>query len=246
MPEYSIRYVSPEEDFVLESGLDGDCFIEADSLTGFTSQFEEEGVSVVGAPGVVMDFRDRKVLPMEGSFTLVVRDVSAWPRIRRAFSSHRAGQLEVVGSQRFVLPVRLAASLPSPESRPVVGSRVEVLLRSDGGVWVAPVVSPDSDVIVTNWGDVPVWGRVMWDGPGGRVTLPSGVSFTLPAVKGEHTLYLDRKRAGEVHGPDGYDRELTRRVDAVSEMVPVGEQRRFKVPVGARLAWDVGVFDPWR
>lgn len=246
MPEYSIRYVSPEEDFVLESGFEGPCFIEAESLEGFTSQFEEEGVSVVGAPGVVMDFRDRKVLPMEGSFTLVVRDVSVWPRIRGAFSSHRFGSLEVVGDQRFVLPVRLGASLPSPSVRPVVGSRVEVVLRSDGGVWVAPVVSPDSDVIVTNWGDVPVWGRIMWDGPGGRVVMPSGVGFDLPAVEGQHTVFLDRKRAGEVHGPGGYDRELTRRVDAVSEMVPVGESRTFKTPVGASLAWDVGVFDPWR
>lgn len=244
---YRIEYVSPDGGLRLESGVgDGPAFIEGESLEGFVGEFEDTGVSVVGAPGEVVDFRDRRVLPLTGSFTLVVKDTDRWGEVRSAFSSRMWGQLVIEGEQRFVLPVRLSASLPSPASKPVVGSRVQVSLRADGGVWLCPLFSRDSDVIVTNWGDVPVWPRVVWDGKGGRVTLPSGVGFDLPAVKGEHVLHLDRVKAGEVFGPDGFDAGLTRRVDAVSEMVPIGEERTFKVPAGARLLWDVGVFDPWR
>lgn len=242
--DFRISYVSPREDFRLDSGRESGVFIEVDTLEGFVGVFEDTGVEPVGVPGVVVDFRDRVVSPVEGSFTLVVSSVEDWWRVYRAFSTRDYGTLHV---GEFRLPVRLAESLPFPSAVPVGGARVVVRLRGDGGVWFAPLSSNTNFVNVTNWGDVPVWPTLVWDGAGGAVTLPSKATFTLPPVSGEHTLYLDRVRAGEVYDPNGvYDRELTATVDAVSEGVPIGEQREYAIPTGARLAWNVGVFNPWQ
>lgn len=234
----------------LFDGSGGGPFVEVDSLSGFVGEFEDTVVSSPGVPGGRVDFRDRVVAPLTGSFTLVVPSREAWGVVREAFSTRRYGTLRLVSGRRVCeLPVRLKVSLPSPGVRPGVGGRVQVDLVSDGvggGVWLSRAVSRDSSVTVTNWGDVPVWPEVVWSGAGGRVVLPSGVGFTLPAVVGEHRLPLARVNAGRVFGPDGeVDRALSREVGAVSEMVPVGESREYQVPDGAVLVWSVGVFDPW-
>lgn len=234
----------------LFDGSGGGPFVEVDSLSGLVGEFEDTVVSSPGVPGGRVDFRDRVVAPMTGSFTLVVPSREAWGVVREAFSTHKYGTLRLTSGGRVSeLSVRLRVSLPSPGVRPGVGERVQVDLVSDGvggGVWLSRAVSRDSIVTVTNWGDVPLWPEVVWSGAGGRVVLPSGVGFTLPAVVGEHRLPLARVNAGRVFGPDGeVDRALSREVGAVSEMVPVGESREYQTPEGAVLVWSVGVFDPW-
>ncbi|OFT64092.1 MULTISPECIES: hypothetical protein [Corynebacterium] len=244
--EYSMRYIAPGGQVynLLRGGRSG-AFIDMGTLTGFVGEFEDAPVKTVGVAGVMVDFRDRVVNQMTGSFTLVVFSREEWVQARRDFSTRQYGTLILEGESRYVLRVRSSVSLPAPGSVPRSGTRIELSLVSDDGVWVSEVSEPDSVVTVTNWGDVPVWPRIVWDGAGGSVILPSGAELHLPAVDKQHTLHLERRESGRVYTRDGVAKEVTRKVDAVGECVPVGESRTFTIPEGARLDWEIGVFDPW-
>lgn len=239
---YSLRYVSPtgvEYEFL--DGSDGEPFVEVDTLSGFVGVFEDTPVQSVGVPGAVVNFQDRVVQQMPGSFTLVVFSRGQWEQARRDFSAREYGTLILDNDGLFELPVRLAESLPSPGHVPEVGSRIEVSMVADAGVWES-VVSGFGTVEVTNWGEVPVWPTVVWSGAGGDVVLPSGVGFRLPQVSAEHRLSLDRRASGKaVNSLTG----AKVNTDAVGEMVPVGQSRSYTVPSGVKLEWRVGVFDPW-
>lgn len=244
--DYEIAYLSPTEEMKIGSGRDSDAFIEADTLTGLVGQVEDTGVTTIGASGHAVDFRDRKILPTEGGFTLVVKSADAWARARRAFSTTRAGTLVVTATHRCALPVRLAQPLPPPGVVPRTGARIEVNLISDEGAWRIPSASDSPTVTITNTGDAPIWPRITWQGAGGTVTLPSTATFTLPPTTTPHTLHTDRRRAGQVMDATGVAApEVARQVDVVSEMVPVGAVRTWQIPNGARLEWDVEVLDPW-
>ena len=244
--DYEISYLSPTEELVIGSGRDSDVFIEADTLTGLVGQVEDTGVTTIGASGQAVAFGDRKILPTEGGFTLVVKSADAWARARRAFSTTRPGTLVVTATQRCTLPVRLTQPLPPPGVVPHTGARIEVQLISDEGTWRIPNVSTTPTTIITNTGDAPIWPRITWQGQGGAVTIPSSAAFTLPAVDTPHTIHTDRRRAGQVVDATGVPApEVARQVDVVSEMVPVGQSRTWGIPDGARLEWDVEVLDPW-
>lgn len=244
---YTIDYIGPGDKLRIASDPASDVFIEAGTLEGFRGQFEDSGQQAIGVPGQVIDIRDRVTQPMEGSFTLVVWDPEIWPKVRAAFSSRDVGELVLKGPVReLYLPVRLAESLPSPDTHPERGSRIEVRLISDGGVWLEPVVDPGPRVVITNAGEVPVWTKIDWDGAGGQVVMPSGAQFTLPRVNGVHSLMLDRRHAGEVYLPDGsYSNTLSRQIGAVAEMVPVGAEAEMLIPPDAQVAYSLGVYDPW-
>lgn len=239
---YSLRYVSPTgREYEFLNGSDGEPFVEMDTLTGFVGVFEDTPVQSVGVPGAVVDFRDRVVQQMEGAFTLVVFDRGQWEQVRRDFSTREYGTLILEGDRRFELPVRLSESLPTPGHVPAVGSRLEVSMIADTGVWLSRASATNS-VNVTNWGDVPVWPEIVWEGSNQSVVLPSGVRFSLPRVSGEYRLPLDRRASGKATS------EATGEVvktDAVGEMVPVGATREYTVTSNARVEWSVGVLDPW-
>ena len=150
-----------------------------------------------------------------------------------------------IGGARYRLAVRLPAAFKFPAAIPKRGDRVRVDVIADSpGVWTVPL-SGEGNVTVTNYGDVPIWPEIVWEGAGGEVTLPSGARFILPVVSEEHRLPLARNNSGRIFRGDEYDRELTRRVGAVGESVPRAEERDFIVPPGARLVWEIGVFDPF-
>lgn len=239
---YSLRYVSQTgREYEFLNGSDGEPFVEMDTLTGFVGVFEDTPVQSVGVPGAVVDFRDRVVQQMEGAFTLVVFDRGQWEQVRRDFSTREYGTLILEGDRRFELPVRLSESLPTPGHVPAVGSRLEVSMIADTGVWLSRASATNS-VNVTNWGDVPVWPEIVWEGSNQSVVLPSGVRFSLPRVSGEYRLPLDRRASGKATS------EATGEVvktDAVGEMVPVGATREYTVTSNARVEWSVGVLDPW-
>lgn len=246
-PNYEIEYIGFGETLTIASDPESDVFIEAGTLSGFVGQFEDTGVQVIGVPGQVVSIRDRVTQPMEGSFTLVVWNPERWPSVRAAFSSRVEGRLVLRhgGSERF-LPVRLAETLPSPDSHPERGARIEVRLVADGGVWLETKVDKGPRVSIVNAGDVPIWPRLEWSGNGGSVTLLSGAKITLPKVTGTHKLMLDRRNAGEVYLPNGtYSSTLSRQIGAVAEMVPVGGKGEIVVPAGAVVAYSQGVYDPW-
>lgn len=239
---YSLKYVSPtgmEYEFL--RGSDGGPFVEFDTLTGFVGVFEDTPVQSVGVPGAVVDFRDRVVQQMEGAFTLVVFDRGQWEQVRRDFSTREYGTLVLDNDGRFELPVRLAESLPAPGHVPAAGSRIEVSMVADTGVWLSRASATNS-VSVTNWGDVPVWPEIVWKGSNQSVVLPSGVGFPLPYVSGEYRLPLDRRASGKATSESTGEVVKT---DAVGEMVPVGATRQYTVTSGARVEWSVGVLDPW-
>ena len=239
---YSLKYVSPtgvEYEFL--DGSDGGPFVEIDTLAGFVGIFEDTPVQSVGVPGAMVDFMDRVVQQMPGSFTLVVFSRGQWEQARRDFSTREYGTLILDSGRRFELPVRLSEALPVPGHVPAVGSRLEVSMVADGGVWLSRA-SGKGAVTVTNHGDVPVWPEIVWEGSKQSVVLPSGAGFPLPKVSGAYRLPLDRRASGKATS------EATGKVvktDAVGELVPVGATRRYTVTSGARVEWAVGVFDPW-
>lgn len=244
--EYTISYLSPTGDSIISTGRGADVFIEQNTLEGFVGQVEDTGITTIGMPGQVVDFRDRKILPTEGKFTLVATSAIAWANARRAFSTTDHGTLIIEGTRRCVLPVRLANSLPSPARVPTTGSRIEVNLIRDEGAWLITESADGPTVTITNTGAAPIGPRITWTGAGGAVMLPSGATFALPAVTSPRTMYLDRRRAGQVYAAgEVLDREATHEAAAVGEMVPVGQTRVFRVPAGARIQWDQEVLDPW-
>lgn len=243
MPGWGMRYVSPDgNSYELLNGGAGTPFIEYDTLSGLVGVFEDTPIESVGVPGARVDFRDRVVKQLEGSFTLVVFDAEQWEQARRDFSPRRHGTLVLESEERFELPVRCSTVLPPPGVVPEAGQRLEVALISDAGVWECSLSSTLNSVTVTNWGDVPVWPEIVWNGAGGPVTLPSGAKFTLPAVTSEHRLPLARNASGKaVNTSTG----ATLATDAVGESIPVDETRTFITPTSARLNWKIGVLDPW-
>lgn len=239
---YSLKYVSPGgHEYEFLDGSDGEPFVEMDTLTGFVGVFEDTPVQSVGVPGAVVDFRDRVVQQMAGAFTLVVFSREQWEQVRRDFSTREYGTLVLDNDGLFELPVRLSESLPTPGHVPAVGSRLEVSMIADTGVWLSRASSTNS-VSVTNWGDVPVWPEIVWKGSNQSVVLPSGVGFPLPRVSGEYRLPLDRRASGKATSESTGEVVKT---DAVGEMVPVGATREYRVTSGARVEWSVGVLDPW-
>ena len=239
---YSLKYVSPTgAEYEFLDGSDGGPFVEIDTLAGFVGIFEDTPVQSVGVPGAVVDFRDRVVQQMTGSFTLVVYSREQWEKVRRDFSTREYGTLILDSGRRFELPVRLAESLPTPGHVPASGSRIEVSMIADGGVWLSRA-SGEGAVTVTNYGDVPIWPEIVWEGANQSVVLPSGVSFPLPQVSGEYRLPLDRRASGKATSESA---GAVVKTDAVGEMVPVGATRQYTVTSGTRVEWAVGVFDPW-
>ena len=239
---YSLKYVSPTgTEYEFLNGSDGEPFVEFDTLSGFVGVFEDTPVQSVGVPGAVVDFRDRVVQQMSGSFTLVVFSRGQWEQARRDFSTREYGTLILDNDGLFELPVRLAESLPTPGHVPEAGKRLEVSMIADAGVWLSRA-SATNKVSVTNWGDVPVWPEIVWKGANQSVVLPSGAGFPLPRVDGEYRLPLDRRASGKATSESTGDVVKT---DAVGEMVPVGATRQYTVTGGARVEWSVGVFDPW-
>ena len=91
---YSLKYVSPTgAEYEFLDGSDGGPFVEIDTLAGFVGIFEDTPVQSVGVPGAVVDFRDRVVQQMTGSFTLVVYSREQWEKVRRDFSTREYGTL---------------------------------------------------------------------------------------------------------------------------------------------------------
>lgn len=241
--EYSMKYVAPSGGvYEFLTGSDGQPFIELDTIEGLVGTFEDTPIQVVGETGARVDLRDRVIHRLEGTFTVVVFSREQWAGLVRDFSTTTPGVLVLdVGGVGFELRVKLATPLPFPTVVPQAGVRITVSVIADAGVWECPV-SSEGTVEVANFGDVPAWPEITWSGAGGVAVLPSGASFTLPAVETEHVLPLARSASGVAH--DARGRRL--RVDeVVSEMVPAGETRTFVVPAGARLITRVGVLNPW-
>jgi hypothetical protein len=126
---------------------------------------------------------------------------------------------------------------------------LSIPLAIDTGYWETGPFRKSGNVTVTNSGQVYIWPEIVWEGAGGKVTLPSGAEFTLPAVDSTRRLHLDPQRSHQVlNGLGVRDDDLWRRIrgQIISEGVPPGQSRQYTLPDGAFLEWRIGVLDPWR
>lgn len=247
---YVLDLISPGgvELNLISDGAPGGLAVEAGGVEGLTGMFQDTPVQAVGEPGQFVNFSDRVVNPITGSLTVRVLDPEQWGAFRRAWSVWDTSILRLtIDGTVFRLPCRLQSSFSFPASIPKRNDAVQVPIISDRpGAWLV-AYSGAGLVTVTNSGDIPVSPVIAWNGAGGKVTLPSGAYFTLPAVTSEHTLPMARSNSGRVLDATGAPvASLTRAVGAVGERVPRGAQLLYSLPPGARLDWDVGYFDPFR
>lgn len=222
--------------------------VEMDTIEGLVGSFTDSVQTYPGSPGGVVDVRDRVVDPLSGSFTVVVKDPQVWSRFRAAWSTTSDGVLTLARAGGvWSLPVRLAASLPFPTSRPQTGSRIVVSVVSYAGVWSSSFAhAGPAAVTVTNDGDVPVWPDITWTGASTVVVLPSGVRLALPSVITTHSLSMDRRHAGLIRDHNGVvNRSLSESVFVLGEGVPVGQSRVWEIHAGVVLSWKLGYLDPW-
>lgn len=238
-------------------------YMERGMLTGFVASPVTTGVMGARPDGSLVWSGASAVQPMQGDMPLVVDDSDGpvnrvHKRFRNAFAPdprHKFAKLDLnddASGLSFFTMVRLTAGIaPLPEPDIETGfERFSVSVQSDDGVWRTRLhLTGGGAVTVTNIGDVGAWVRIMWKGAGGKVIVPSGASFMLPAVSDYRILYLSTAMGALVTDMAGkVDRErwIAVRATAIAEHVPAHEARVFTIPDGSEIIADFGVYDPWK
>ncbi|WP_235696714.1 hypothetical protein [Corynebacterium diphtheriae] len=231
--------------FLREGGISG--------LVGTPSPLVSQAVGAVG-----QRFFGAEHGPLEGTLSLNIYDTSGdcaavFDEFVGSFSTHTPAVLRVSSKLRGPRfgELRLAAEIESPACEPAEVSEldVDVSVVIDDGAWWSNWVHGNNNVTVTNSGDVPVSPKIRWKGAGGKVTLPSGATFTLPAVSHPRNLLLGIDQSlAVVDDQEVLDREtwLKVRDQALPEDIPPGASRVFSVPEGADLLWRLGFLSMWR
>lgn len=258
---YRVVVTSPTGvSFDLTSGAQG-VTAEEDAFLEMVGDAEDYAVSSYGASGHFVS--GVVIAPFSGSIPVriqaigdtgggIAREVFAW---RRAWSRHPHELTRVDISTPFgdvfSAWMRLGAVMPAPPEDPRGLSNwgFETNVICDKGLWFSAERAETGIVTVTNSGDSVIHPKIRWHGPGGKLTLPSGISFTLPPTGEPRTLDMDPMQSMSVRADDGtMDVELWERMLAQGwpESVPVGTSRTFQVPASAKLIWRTPVLDPWR
>lgn len=231
--------------FLREGGISG--------LVGAPSPLVSQAVGAVG-----QRFFGAEQGPLEGTLSLSIYDESGgcakiFDQFMGVLSTHTPAILKVSSKLRGARfgSVRLAAEIGPPACDPAEVSSVDVeaSVVIDDGAWWSNWVHGNNNVTVTNSGDVPVSPKIRWKGAGGKVTLPSGATFTLPAVSQPRNLLLGIDQSlAVVDDQEVLDREtwLKVRGQALPEDIPPGASRVFSVPDGAELLWRLGFLSMWR
>ncbi|AIT89154.1 hypothetical protein [Corynebacterium ulcerans] len=231
--------------FLREGGISG--------LVGTPSPLVSQAVGAVG-----QRFFGAEHGPLEGTLSLTIYDMSGdctkiFDEFMGSLSTHVPAVLKVSSKLRGPRfgAVRLAAEIGSPACDPAEVSSldVEASVVIDDGAWWSNWLHGNNNVTVTNNGDVPVSPKIRWKGAGGKIKLPSGATFTLPAVSQPRNLLLGIAQCLAVVDDQGeLDRETWIKVrgQALPENIPPGASRVFSVPDGAELLWQVGFLSMWR
>lgn len=256
---YSIAYVDPASGYwplATPGEKKRGIWMAEEAIEGLVSQGEDASVQSVGRAGVV--FSGTAIEAMTGTLLVHVRGdgeksaAEIYREFRGAWSRRDEGTLIVSGGSYGELScrVRLAEWIGPPLIDPEKAgdTLVELSLVADEGVWWSRDSEYSGTSTVTNSGITYLWPRLRWSGTGGEVVLPSGATFTLPAVDGERTLHLDPDESCVVLRGDGsVDEELWALLSSVPpEGVPDGESRQFTVPAGAVLLAATGWDSPWQ
>lgn len=255
---YQLEWVDHTGEVWSISALGWVAGIRADGIEGLVGSPTDVAVTAPGEPGQVVE--SQQIPPLSGALRFAVRgdgarsaaDVAA--ALRVGFSHRKVGEVRIRGGVLGPLSarVRRAGEVPPPSVDPgseevILG--LDVPVAADDGCWWTEPVTSTNIATVTNSGDVPVWVEIEWVGPGGRVVLPSGASFVLPAVSEARVLSLSRAESMIVTNADGVvDHALWRQLrgEVLPETVPVDQSRTFQLPEGASLTYRMGVLDPWR
>lgn len=253
---YRLWYTTPwgrQWEMLTENWVTG---LNAAGIDGLVAQSTDVTTESPFVAGQILD--SQNIGPMTGSLRVAVGPDGpkpagdVWAEFRAGFSRTLVGTLSLHSPRygRVSTQVRLAATLPPPDVEPNdegVIDELPIQLISDQGVWLHDTVSGTGEVTVTNFGGVDVSPQIRWSGAGGTVTVPSGATFSLPAVEEERILLLSPVESLAVITPLGeIDYPLMRQLQAaLPEVVPEGQSRTYVMPPGAALEWQIGVMDPW-
>ncbi|MDO4630881.1 MAG: hypothetical protein Q4A82_01110 [Corynebacterium sp.] len=254
-----IRYTTPwGETYDLTQDHDWTTAIDEAGIDGLVGELTDKTITAVGIPGHIID--SQAIKPMTGTLEITVsapadqsqQAADIYAKLRAGFSPLLTGTLEIISplKGRLATQVRLAGAIPPPTGRPTdenIITNIKIPLIADSGIWWTDTFQAAGTVHITNPGDVTIWPKIKWLGPGGTVTLPSRATFTLPRVAASRTLILDNAESCVVlSNPDTIDYDTWRNTSAYAEGIPPNTTCTYTLPSGAHLTWNVGFLDPWR
>lgn len=125
---------------------------------------------------------------------------------RRSWSFFNDGRMTVVGrdGQNRWTPARLV-HMPDVDLE-LMGERyfeTEISWRSMDGCWFGYTREYFGTVTLMSGGDTYPSVRLRWNGSATQVTLPTGLTLSLPSIGGERVINLDYGYSGQVTYPDG-------------------------------------------
>lgn len=252
-----ITYISPSGR-KMDLTAPGDWYrsIAYGGLVGLVGTKSATTVQAAGVPGLTpVAFRTE---PMSGELTLYVEQSERGPSVDEAVREiHREFQQTAYGllvidrdgaASRLTARVRLNGALPPPLD--VEGeeyAELKVPLIADNQLWAWDPVSARGSVTVTNPGDVFMWPELMWR-EGGKIILPSGLEYTLPAASSTAWASLNPFTSHEVTVAGAVDDALS---DALEKMhlgegVPEGTSRTYTTTGDVSIVWAPQQADPWK
>lgn len=257
---YKMSYISPDgEVFSLMDTTHEGVFVIEGGFHGLVGDSDDLVTSNVVSPGQVS--HGISIKPTTGSLEVALFPQNGdtmdnlFSRIKNAFSRTREGTLilsDEDGIGQRTLPVRLSASIDPPSYNTDIAMPqhgiMTIPLISDQGVWEVQFSSKKTTTEIINGGEVITFPTIEWK-QGGRVSLPSGASFTLPTVAEARQIHLSNAKSMMVTDTKGnIDRTLWREIakNAWAEGIPTMSKRTFKIPTGATIYWSTYVLDPWR
>lgn len=255
----TITYITPDGTAWPLTEHDWTSAIEHGGISGLVGETRDQVITGPDLIGQILDSQD--IGPMTGGLTVYIAGDETrsadkmWRELRAGLSTAkgREGTL-VISSERagrVYAKVRLQKIVGAPESDPDDETVLKIVLPlvcDDGVWWTAPMSAP-GQAVVHNSGDVYLEPRIHWSGSGGQVKVPSGASFTLPAVGSPRIFECSSAKAFAVLRMDGsVDYELLAQLalTALPEGIPPGQSRAYSLPAGAVLIWQLGYLDPWQ
>ncbi len=207
---------------------------EEGALVELRGQVSHSDLARPGRPGVIAGRRNYGPIEVEIPFYLHADTGEELERVYREFrQGWRGVSTFKVEADHPLSPLFLdvtAGVLPgvSVDARRRTMVPLSVPVFSAEGLFRTSVQYGTGTVTVTNSGDVAVFPKIVATA-GGKVTCPSGASFSLPA--GASTVDMS---------PEGLMLE-----GAFPEGVEPGQSGTWVLPAGARLEWVLQVADPW-
>lgn len=219
-----------------------DVFIPSGGISGLTGAVERKTITAPGVRG--QRFVREEILPMAGNITFVMpADVAP------DFVDGWDAEIPCVFRIDF-LEVELCRNgpIPDPVDDGKRGGLVEVNVPvvADQGCWFGAWATGTNNVTVTNIGDVFIYPKIVWNGAGGSVFMPSGASFTIPATTEPRTLLIDPEESYAITDAAGvvdYALMKIMGTTVLPEGVPKRKARTYQLPAGAVLHWRSGFLD---